>query len=93
MNRGNVRLSALDYWLVRSERNEPFVYHRGELARDKQNDPNLSALAERMLKISNGRFDVVSECGHIRGEIVGSGTVELVTRRDRGETVYFARKR
>jgi hypothetical protein len=93
MNCLNVRMIALQDWLTRSKKGEPFVYHRGELARDKQHDPSLCELAERMLTICNGRFDVVSECGHIRGEIIGSGAVELVTRRDRGETVYFARKR
>ena len=43
-------------------------------------------------RAQQGRFDVVSVCvRYIRGEIVGTG--QLLTRRDRGETVYLARKR
>ena len=61
----------LERWLEEAEPGERFVYHRGELARDKLHDPRLSAMAERMLALSNGRFDVVSGCGHVRGEIVG----------------------
>ena len=56
-------------------------------------DPDIAAVADRLLELSTGRFDLVSGCGHVRGEIIGDGTLELLTRRDRGETVYLARKR
>ena len=70
-----------------------FIYHRGELARDRAHDPDLAALADRALTASDGKFDVVSKCGHVRGRIVGSGQVRLVTRKERGETAYMAVKR
>lgn len=89
---GGIRLAVLDRWLDTAQRGELLTYHRGELARDKAADPALAALADRMLEISNGDFNVVSRCGHIRGRIVGSRLVELITRRERGESVYLARK-
>ena len=82
----------LDQWIGDAARREQFVYHRGELARDRAWDPGLAALADAMLALAAGRWDLVSRCGHIRGELIGSGKVELATRRQRGETVYFARK-
>ena len=63
-----------------------YCYHRGELARSKLHDPDLAAMADRLLELSTGRFDGVSACGHVRFEIIGDGTLELFTRRDRGET-------
>ena len=83
----------LDVWLAEAKPGEKFVYHRGSVAADKVHDPHLARLADRLLELSNGRFDGISACGHVRFEIVGDGTVELFTRRDRGETVYLARKR
>lgn len=83
----------LERWLQEAEPGERFVYHRGELARSKQHDPNLARVAERMLHLSNGRFDVVSNCGHIRSQIVGDGSVQLLTQRVRGETLYIAQRR
>ena len=35
----------LERWLEEAEPGERFVYHRGELARDKVHDPRLSAMA------------------------------------------------
>jgi hypothetical protein len=83
----------LERWLDEAEPGERMIYHRGELARDKVHDTRLSAVADRMLGLSNGRYDVVSTCGHIRGEIVGTRQVELLTKRERGETLYIAEKR
>ena len=83
----------LEWWLEDAEPGERFIYHRGELARDKVHDPELSAVAERMLALSNGRFDVVSSCGHIRGEVIGSRQVELLTKRERGEILYIAERK
>jgi hypothetical protein len=88
----NVRATMLEGWLADIARREQFVYHRGELARDRALDPGLSALADTMLGHAAGRWDVVSRCGHIRGELIGTGKVELVTRRERGETIYVAKK-
>ena len=80
-------------WLAEAKPGEKFCYFRGELAYAKQFDPHLARFADKLLELSTGRFDQVSACGHVRGEIIGDGTVELITRRDRGETVYLARKR
>ena len=82
-----------EQWLLSARPGEPFVYHRGELGRDSEHDPDLAALAERLRELSNARFDVVSKCGHVRGEVIGAGQIELLTRRERGESVYMARKR
>jgi hypothetical protein len=78
----NIRSLAFDHWLENAAPHEPFVYHRGELARDKAQDPDLAALADRMLQASTGHFEVVSLCGHVRGEIIGTKELE----------VYLARK-
>ena len=88
-----VRIRLFDRWLAGTPPNVPaFVYHRGELARDRRTDPALDELAEHVLRASDVRADVVSSCGHVRGEIVGSGQVRLFTRMDRGERVYVAVK-
>ena len=83
----------LERWLAESTVGAVYCYHRGELGRDRLHDPDLAAVADRLLELSAGRFDVVSGCGHIRGEIIGDGTLELLTRREHGESVYLARKR
>jgi hypothetical protein len=77
-------------WLITAQPSDRLVYHRGLLAQDKMTDPHLARLAEYLLTLFNGRYDVVSECGHCRGEIVGSKQVELFTRREHGELVYLA---
>lgn len=87
------RADLFERWLETAAVGQGFVYHRGELSRDRQRDPVLSRLADRVLGLSNGRFDVVSTCGHIRGRIIGTGAVRMVTMRDQGETVYLAIKR
>lgn len=89
----DVRDRMLDRWLEDAQPGSRLIYHRGELARDKIHDPPLAVLAERMLALSNGRYDVVSNCGHVRGEVVGDRTVELLTKRERGETLYIAERR
>lgn len=83
----------LDRWLASARPGDRLAYHRGDLARDKLYDPGLAALADRLLELSNGRFDVISDCGHCRGEIVGTRQIELLTRREHGETVYLAERR
>ena len=88
-----IRCRMLERWLAEAGTGAIYVYHRGELGRDKLHDPDLAAVADRLLELSTGRFDVVSGCGHVRGEIIGDGTVELLTRREGGQTVYLARKR
>ena len=82
-----------DVWLAAAKPGAKLVYHRGLLAADKVHDPHLARLADRLLELSNGRYDVLSACGHIRGEIRGSGQIELFTRREHGATVYLAVKR
>ena len=82
-----------DKWLAEAKPGEKFCYFRGELAYAKQFDPYLARLADHLLTLANVRVDVVSACGHCRGEIVGSRDIELLTRRDRGETIYLAVKR
>jgi hypothetical protein len=90
---GGIRCAMLERWLAEATTGAVYCYHRGELARDRLHDPDLAAVADRLLELSTGRFDLVSGCGHVRGEIVGDGTLELLTKRIRGETVYLARKR
>lgn len=89
----SVRLSLFERWMAAALPGQRIAYHRGDLARDKLYDPDLAALADRLLKLSNGRFDVVSECGHVRDEIVGTRQIELLTRREGGETVYLVERR
>ena len=50
----NVRASMLANWLADVARREQFVYHRGQLARDRTLDPRLSALADTMLALPPG---------------------------------------
>lgn len=88
----SIRLRLFEQWFSTAKPGATFIYHRGELARDKREDPALSELADRMLHVSTGRFDVVSACGHIRGKIIGSGQVELVTRREQGTMTHLARR-
>ena len=90
---GMIRCAMLERWLQEATPGAVYCYHRGELGRDKLHDPDLAAVADRLLHLCVGRFDVLSRCGHIRGEIIGDGTVELLTRRDRGESIYLARRR
>lgn len=88
-----IAIRVLNRWLGRAKPGDRAIYHRGELARDKAGDPQLAELAEELLKLSNGRFDVVSECGHVRDEIIGTRRVELLTRRSGGETGYLVERR
>ena len=61
----------------RSPAGAVYCYHRGELARDKQHDADLAAVADRLLHLCVGRFDQVSPCGHVRSEIIGDGTYSI----------------
>ena len=64
----------MERWLAEATTGAVYCYHRGELARgDMLHDPDRAAVADRLLHLSTGRFDVVSGCGHIRGEIIGDG--------------------
>ena len=83
----------LDAWLAEAKPGDKLVYWRGSVAADKLHDPHLARLADRLLELSNGRYDVLSNCGHLRGEIVGSRQLELLTRREYGETVYLVVKK
>ena len=47
----------LKRWLQEAEPGAVYCYHRGELARDKLYDPDLAAVADRLLQLSTGRFD------------------------------------
>lgn len=82
-------------WLARAQRGQIFVYHRSEesLARDVTRDDDLAQLAEVIRRRSTGFFEEVSTCGHVRGSTTGTGQLELLTRREKGETTYFCRKR
>lgn len=80
-------------WLVDLSLGERFVYHRGELARDCEGDPDTAAIAQTVRDVSNLEHDIVSKCGHVRGYFKGTGLVELVSRRERGELVHMARRR
>ena len=82
-----------EQWFAEAKPGDKLVYHRGLLAADKVHDPHLARLSDRLLELSNGRYDILSNCGHIRGEIVGTRQLELFTRRERGETLYLAVKR
>jgi hypothetical protein len=89
----SLRERAFDDWLARAAPGQEFTYHRGHLALDREHDRDLAALQDRLQQLSDGQFDLVTACGHVRGEIVGAGQIQLLARRNRDETVYFARKR
>ena len=82
-----------EQWFAEAKAGDKFVYHRGLLAADKLHDPALARLADRLLALANCRVAVLSSCGHLRGEVVGSKDIELLTARQHGETVYMAVKR
>lgn len=83
-----------DVMIGRYAGSPPVIYHHGNLARDRKRDKALAELADKLLELSDGRFDVVSKCGHIRGHIVGQGRVRLVQRTEgNGITAYVAVKR
>ena len=91
MTRGEMILAEFEAFL-RDPSERSFVYHCGELGRDKRDDPDLQAIADRVLEVGDVRFDKVSKCGHVRGEHVGLGLVKLVTRRSPGGVCYIAVK-
>ena len=80
-------------WFAEAKPGDRLAYCRGSLAYQKQYDPALARLADRLLSLANGEFEVLSPCGHPRGLIVGSRDIELLTRKEHGETVYLAIKR
>ena len=53
-------------------------------------DPALDQLADRIQRASAARFAIVTKCGHVRGEIIGTGEVQMITGREQGETIYLA---
>lgn len=89
----NVRLSLFERWMAKAQPGQRLAYHRGDLARDKVYDPDLERLADHLLRLGNVRADVVSKCGHIRDEIIGTRQIELLTGRENGETVYLVERR
>lgn len=87
-------MTLLDLWLSGRLPHRELVYHHGNLAKDRKRDKALAELADRLQELSDGRFDVVSKCGHIRGHIIGQGKVRLVQRHEsNGMTTYVAVKR
>ena len=81
-------------WLAEAKPGDKLVYYRGLRSQKISFMTRIwHGLADRLLELSNGRYDVFSNCGHFRGEIVGSKDIELLTRRERGETIYLAIKR
>jgi hypothetical protein len=82
-----------DRWWATATPGAEFVYHKGDLASARQHDRALAAFADRLQHLSTGRWDVITKCGHCRGEVVGSGQLALLTRRVQGESVYIVRKR
>jgi hypothetical protein len=55
-------------------------------------DPDLHQVADRVLEVSTVRADIVSVCGHVRGELIGSGQFEVTSYLDHGERVHIARR-
>ena len=80
-------------WFAEAKPGDKLAYFRGELAYSKQFDPHLARLCDRLLQLAVGRWDVLSGCGHLRGEIIGSGELMLTSTRVRGEVVHLAIKR
>jgi hypothetical protein len=89
----SLRLRIFEAWLASPHTLRQMVYHRGHLAFDRKDDPELAGLADRVLELSDGEFDLVSKCGHVRGHLSGSRTLRLFTRRERDEIVYLCEKR
>ena len=89
----DVRVAMFQAWLEGKSPERFHVYHIGELARDQRSDPTLATLADMARKASTGRFIGVSKCGHVRWEDIGTGEIDLVTRRDMGEIVHIAVRR
>ena len=80
-------------WLAEAKQGDQFCYFRGELAYAKQFDTYLARLADHLLSKANGEFTILSQCGDERGMIYGDKSVELLTRREHGETVYLCIRR
>jgi hypothetical protein len=89
----SLRRVLFDQWLAGAKAGDEFIYFRGQLAIEREHDPDLADLADHLQHLADHTWVVVTPCGHERGEIIGSGQVQLFTRRDRDDTVYIARKR
>ena len=63
------------------------------MALARKRDPGFAKLADRLLELSDGEFDLVSKCGHVRGHLSGDRTLRLFTRSEHGETVDLCEKR
>ena len=87
--RARVSSACSDRWLAEAKPGDKLAYHWGSVAADKVHDPHLARLADRLLELCSGRFDTSSRCGHIRGQVVGSGQIELPTKREHGEIVVI----
>lgn len=91
--KSDLRIRLFEQWFAAAKPGSTFVYHRGELARDRRDNPELGDLADRVLKLSDCSKPIVSECGHVRGWIHGTGDVRLFTRRDRDTMAHVAVRR
>lgn len=89
----NIRLQLFEQWFATAKPGSTFVYHRGELGRDRRDNPVLGELADRILKTSDCSKPIVSTCGHVRGWIHGTGDVRLFTRREQGTLAHVAVRR
>jgi hypothetical protein len=89
----NIRLYDFEEWFSTAQPGATYVYHRGELGRDRRENPNLDELADRVLRDSDCSKPVVSICGHVRNWIHGTGKLRLFTRRERGTIANVAMRR
>ena len=64
-NRPGVVEQMLERWFAEAKPGNKLAYRRGSVAIDKVHDPHLARLADLLLELSTGRFDIASECGHI----------------------------
>ena len=90
--RPGVLEQQFERWFAEAKPGDKLAYFRGELAYTKQHDLHLARLCDRLLQLAVGRWDVLSACGHLRGEVVGAGELMLTSTRVRGEVVHLAIK-
>jgi len=89
----NLRLQLFEDWFATAEPGATFIYHRGELGRDRRDNLALAELADRVLKDSDCSKPIISVCGHVRGWIHGTGKLRLFTRREQGTIANVAMRR
>lgn len=91
--RDNPKLIAFLFWFTHPELGNEIVYHRGELSRDAELNPDLAELASAIRDRSPGRWDVSSKCGHTRSEQKGDSSIEVTCYRSGAELVHIARRK